>query len=102
MNGGRKEMFSTEEKRLIAGKLEELLLSLNHPEMPTAKARFTLHVDGAESWSWADIVPNWTFDEVASRVEMDDQKVQDLIEAGRPIAGDAVTDAAKKFLREKP
>jgi hypothetical protein len=50
-----------EEKQMIAQKIEELLLSLNHPEMPEVKPNFTLHVDGKEAWSWADIKPNWTF-----------------------------------------
>jgi hypothetical protein len=56
-------MFSVAQKRLIASKVEELLLSLRHPEMPESKPRFKLHVDGAESWSWADIEPNWVFDD---------------------------------------
>jgi hypothetical protein len=55
-------MFSQIEKKYIAAKIEELLLSINHPEMPKSKPSFTLHVDGAESWSFADIVPNWTFE----------------------------------------
>ncbi len=55
-------MFSAEQKRQIAEKVEELLLSLNHPEMPTEKPGFVLKVDGKEDWSWAEIFPNWTFD----------------------------------------
>ena len=54
-------MFSMAQKKMIAAKVEEILLSLNHPEMPTAKPVFTLHVEGSESWSWADIEPNWRF-----------------------------------------
>lgn len=56
-------MFSMEEKKLIAQKVEEILLSLNHPEMPTEKPKFTLNVKGAESWSWAEIEPNWVFED---------------------------------------
>jgi len=56
-------MFSVAEKRKIADALEKVLLDLNHPEMPTEKPRFKLHVDGKEGWSWADIEPNWTFDD---------------------------------------
>ena len=56
-------MFSKEDKRIIAARLEEVLLALRHPEMPKERPRFKLHVDGAESWSWADIVPNWTFED---------------------------------------
>lgn len=56
-------MFSKTEKKMIAKKIEELLLSLDHPEMPHENPKFKLHVDGEQSWSWADIEPNWTFDE---------------------------------------
>ena len=56
-------MFSMKEKQMISEKIEELVLSLNHPEMPKEKPVFHLHVDGKESWSWADIKPNWTFDD---------------------------------------
>ena len=54
-------MFSMKQKQLIAEKIEELLLSLNHPEMSTEKPKFKLHVDGKESWSFADIEPNWVY-----------------------------------------
>jgi len=54
-------MFSIKEKQYIAGQIEKLLLGLDHPEMPKEKPMFTLHIDGKESWSWADIKPNWTF-----------------------------------------
>lgn len=56
-------MFSVQEKRHIAQCLEIIILTLKHPEMPTEKPRFKLHIDGKESWSWADIEPNWTFDD---------------------------------------
>ncbi len=56
-------MFSVAEKKMIAQKVEELLLSLNHPEMPKEKLVFKLHVDGEEDWSWADIEPNWVFND---------------------------------------
>jgi len=55
-------MFSFKEKQHIASEVEKLLLSMNHPEMPKEKPRFTLYVNGKELWSWADIKPNWTFD----------------------------------------
>jgi hypothetical protein len=56
-------MFSAEEKKGIAKVVEDYLLSLNHPEMPKEKPDFHLHVDGKQSWSWADIRPNWHFSE---------------------------------------
>jgi hypothetical protein len=37
-------MFSIAEKKMIAGKIEELLLALKHPEMPIEKPKFSLHV----------------------------------------------------------
>jgi len=52
-------MFSVKEKIHIASQIEKLLLALDHPEMPKSKPNFTLHVDGKEAWSWADIRPNW-------------------------------------------
>ncbi len=56
-------MFSVAEKRKIAEEIEKLLLSLNHPEMPNEKPDFKIHIDGKESWSWADIEPNWKYDD---------------------------------------
>ena len=55
-------MFSVEEKRKIASAVEKVLLELNHPEMPRERPIFKLHIKGIESWSWADIEPNWIFD----------------------------------------
>jgi len=55
-------MFSIKQKQHIAEEIEKLLLSLNHPEMPKEKPIFTLRVEGKESWSWAEIKPNHTFD----------------------------------------
>lgn len=56
-------MFSLKQKQFIAGEIEKLLLGLNHPEMPTEKPKFKLHVDGKEEWSWADIEPNWVYED---------------------------------------
>jgi hypothetical protein len=56
-------MFSVEQKRQIAAAVEKALLDIGHPEMPKDRPSFNLHVDGAESWSWADIEPNWIYDE---------------------------------------
>ena len=55
-------MFSRKEKEMIAQKVESLLLSFNHPEMPKERVRFKLHIDGKEAWSWADIEPNWKYE----------------------------------------
>jgi hypothetical protein len=55
-------MFSMEEKQAIATAIEKILLDLNHPEMPKDKPSFELFVQGAQTWSWAVIKPNWTFE----------------------------------------
>lgn len=54
-------MFSNAEKQMIAAEIENLLLKLNHPEMPKEKPKFMLIVSGKERWSYAQIEPNWIF-----------------------------------------
>ena len=53
-------MFSIRQKREISEAVQKILRDTNHPELPPpgTEIRFHLHVDGAESWSWADIVNN--------------------------------------------
>lgn len=51
-------MFSIEEKREISQKIQDILRETNHSELPKGEISFHLHVDGAESWSWADIKNN--------------------------------------------
>ena len=51
-------MFSIRQKREISDKIQTLLKGTNHPELPKGEISFNLHVDGAESWSWADIKNN--------------------------------------------
>lgn len=52
-------MFSVRQKREIADQIQRILRETNHPELPqTGEIRFTLHVDGEEAWSWADIRNN--------------------------------------------
>lgn len=51
-------MFSVQQKRDIAEKVQALLRATGHPELPSGEIQFFLHVDGAESWSWADILNN--------------------------------------------
>ena len=55
-------MFSKTQKIKIADEIEKLLLSFDHPELPKEKPDFKIHIDGKESWSWADIEPNWKYD----------------------------------------
>ncbi len=51
-------MFSVQQKREIAQHVQDILRDTRHPELPEGEIQFTLHVDGAESWSWADIKNN--------------------------------------------
>ena len=51
-------MFSVRQKREISEAVQKILRNTNHPELPTGEIQFSLHVDGAESWSWADIRNN--------------------------------------------
>lgn len=51
-------MFSVQQKRAISEAVQKILRDTNHPELPDTEIQFHLHVDGAESWSWADIKNN--------------------------------------------
>ena len=51
-------MFSTQQKREISDAIQKILKATNHPELPKGEISFSIHVDGAESWSWADILNN--------------------------------------------
>jgi len=51
-------MFSIRQKREISDAVQRILRNTNHPELPDGEINFNLHVDGAESWSWADIKNN--------------------------------------------
>ena len=51
-------MFSVQQKRDIADAVQQILRATDHPELPDGEISFALHVDGAESWSWADIQNN--------------------------------------------
>jgi hypothetical protein len=54
----RMMMFSVKQKREISEKIQMILQGTMHPELPKGEVSFHLHVDGAESWSWADIRNN--------------------------------------------
>jgi hypothetical protein len=52
-------MFSIQQKREISEAVQKILRDTNHPELPKeGEISFLLHVDGAASWSWADIRNN--------------------------------------------
>lgn len=51
-------MFSVQQKREIAEAVQKILRATNHPELPAGEIEFRLHVEGADSESWADIYNN--------------------------------------------
>ena len=51
-------MFSVQQKRDISEAVQKILRDTGHPELPNGEIGFLLHVDGAASWSWADIRNN--------------------------------------------
>lgn len=52
-------MFSVQQKTDISDAVQRILRATSHPELPKeGEINFALHVDGAESWSWADIKNN--------------------------------------------
>lgn len=51
-------MFSVRQKREIADAIQKILRATNHPELPEGEIVFSLHVEGAEAWSFADIRNN--------------------------------------------
>jgi len=51
-------MFSAKEKKFIAKTIEDIIRDLNHPEMDNENIKFQIHIDGKESWSFADIREN--------------------------------------------
>lgn len=74
-------MFSVRQKREIAEKVQQILRETDHPELPIGEISFLLHVDGAESWSWADIrnngsIPNPGVNPWNEWQDRDDQEVK--------------------------
>ena len=69
-------MFSVKQKREIADKVQAILRETNHPELSSEEIKFLLHVEGAETWSWADIRNNGAVDnpEVNPWNEAQDQR----------------------------
>ena len=59
-------MFDVKEKQKIAEAVEKVLLEIDHPEMPKEKPMFILRIVGKAEWSWADIKPNWVWEEQGS------------------------------------
>lgn len=59
-------MFSKQQKREISDKVQVILQDTKHVELPDGEISFHLHVDGKESWSWADICNNGAFNETST------------------------------------
>ncbi len=76
-------MFSVKEKKQIAKEIEELLLKLNHPEMPKEKPVFALSVMGKEDWSYAGIKPNWIFEDKELEVNPWNESAREILEADK-------------------
>ncbi len=55
-------MFSVQQKREIADKIQQILRDTNHPELPKGEIEFNIHIEGASTWSWADIQNNGAVD----------------------------------------
>lgn len=55
-------MFSVRQKREISDAIQKILRDTNHPELPEGEITFHLHVEGAETWSWANIKNNGSID----------------------------------------
>lgn len=72
-------MFSMKEKQMIAAAVEKVLLEIDHPEMPKERPVFKLHVDGKESWSWADIEPNWRYESEPATTTAWNENARDFI-----------------------
>ena len=54
-------MFSLQQKQQISEAVQNILKETKHPELPESEIKFLLHVNGTESWSWADIRNNGYF-----------------------------------------
>lgn len=72
-------MFSQSEKIHLSKVIEDELLKLNHPEMPTSNPEFTLLVVGKEPWSYARIEPNHHFNEKAPGVNKWNEIARDVL-----------------------
>jgi len=80
-------MFSVQQKRDISDAVQKILRATAHPELPTTgEVSFLLHVDGAESWSFADIKNNAAVGDPGVNphnelmASMPEEKARDLIE----------------------
>ncbi len=95
-------MFSVQQKRDIADAVQKILRATNHPELPretahaTGEVRFRLHVDGAESWSFADIENNGAVGDPGVNPH------NELMDSLPPEEARGLLDVAKKITESPP
>jgi len=98
-------MFSVEQKRGISQAVQDLLRATNHPELPTTgEISFTLHVDGAKEWSWADIKNNGAVGDPGvnphneAMASMPESEARELIDAAIPEAQEPSFHGATPYM----
>lgn len=85
-------MFSVAQKREISDLVQRILRATGHPELPAHEISFSLHVDGAEPWSWADIRNNGAvanpgvniWNELQAMRSPESAKVKEDLDAAKP------------------
>jgi hypothetical protein len=90
-------MFSIQQKRDISDAVQKVLRATMHPELPVSgEISFLLHVDGAESWSFADIQNNGAVGDPGMNphnelmASIPEEQARGLIEEGKALAESAV------------
>ena len=98
-------MFSVQQKRDISDAVQKILRATNHAELPTTgEIAFTLHVDGAEDWNWADIQNNGAVGDPSVNphnevmASLSPEKGRTIIEEVTALAGDSRTTQAEHLM----
>jgi hypothetical protein len=88
-------MFSVQQKRDISDAIQKILRATNHPELPIeGEINFAIHINGAELWSFADILNNDAVDNPGVNphnermAEISEDHARDLIAKADKIAKD--------------
>jgi len=86
-------MYSVRQKILISDAIQKILKDINHPEtQKPGEISFLLHVDGDESWSYAEIKNNDAVTDSAINIHNEMQDY-DLGSSGGSIGNiDGLTD----------
>jgi hypothetical protein len=86
-------MFSIQQKRDISDAVQKVLRATMHPELPiSGEISFLLHVDGAESWSFADIQNNGAVGDPGMNphnelmASIPEEQARGLIEEGKKLS----------------